>query len=30
MNKTYYTGLHLHKDTIATAHISSPSREDAI
>ena len=30
MNKQYYIGLDVHKDTIAIAYISSSSCEDAI
>ena len=30
MNKQYYIGLDVHKDTIAIAYISSSYREDAI
>jgi len=30
MNKTYYSGLDVHKDTIAITYISSPSWKDAI
>ena len=29
MNKTYYIGLDVHKDTIAIAHTFSGSRKDA-